>query len=185
MRTILGLVAAWRAGVGLDDGRSRRARTVAFKVEREIVAHTVNADGSHTEAREQTIRVLKDSALDSAKSLRRSVTAPASRKPETSAYTLKADGRRIPVPAGNFQVSSSAGQNGGLAVPDQTTLTAVFPDLAVGDAAVFSYRLEASKPMFDGQFSVELQPHHVLRRRAVNIDAPGIDDGFARNLAIA
>ena len=176
MRTILGLVAAVAAGVGLAMPVAQAGeRELSLKVEREIVAYTVNADGSYTEAREQTIRVLKDSALDSAKSASVSYSTSIQKARDVVAYTFKADGRRIPVPAGNFQVNSSAGQNGDSPFySDQTTLTAVFPDLAVGDATVFSYRLEASKPMFDGQFSVieNFSPTTYYGDVRISIDAP-------------
>ncbi len=165
------LACAWAVATAAQAGE----RELSIKVERETIAYTINLDGSYTEAREQTIRVLKDSALESAKSASVSYSTSIQTSEDVVAYTLKADGRRIPVPAGNFQVNSSAGQNGDSPFySDQTTLTAVFPDLAVGDATVFSYRLKASKPMFDGEFSIieNFDPTTYYGDVRISIDAP-------------
>lgn len=126
-----------------------------LQVERESVTYVVNADGSYTETRETAVKVLKGSAVEMAKDASVTYSTSIQKADVVAAYTLKPDGRRIDVPASNFQVNASSGQNGDSPIySDQTTLTAVFPELAVGDTTVFAYRLTAAKPMFEGHFSV-------------------------------
>jgi transglutaminase-like putative cysteine protease len=71
-----------------------------------------------------------------------------------SAYTLKPDGRRIDVPKDNYQVVINRGNGKDSPVySDETTLSVVFPDVAVGDTEVFSYRLTETEPLFPGKYS--------------------------------
>ena len=70
------------------------------------------------------------------------------------AYTQKADGKRIDVPKDNYQVEVNSGKGKDSPVySDWTTLTVVFPDVAVGDKVVFSYKLIQTEPMFPRQYS--------------------------------
>jgi transglutaminase-like putative cysteine protease len=70
------------------------------------------------------------------------------------AYTSKADGRRIDVPPGNFQVVARGGREAASpAYSDWTTMSVIFPDVAVGDTVVLGYRLVAKQPLFPGHFS--------------------------------
>ena len=126
-----------------------------MQIERENTTYVVNADGSYVELHETSIKLLKETALESAKDSSISYSTSIQKADIVEAYTLKADGRKVPVPPGNFQVVTSTGQGGDSPIySDHTTLTVVFPDLAVGDTTVFSYRLTALKPMFEGQFSI-------------------------------
>ena len=91
------------------------------------------------------------------------------------AYTLKADGRHIDAPPANFQVDAAGGQHQGpAAFSDRTTLTLIFPDLAVGDTAVWQYRERTIEPIFAGQFSaldtfMRTQAYDEVK---VSVDAP-------------
>lgn len=126
-----------------------------LQIEHENTTYVVNSDGSYVESREIATKVLKESALESAKDASITYSTSIQKAEVVAAYTLKADGRKVAVPASNFQVNTRSGQNGASPIySDETTLTVVFPELAVGDTTVFSYRLSAIKPMFDGHFSI-------------------------------
>lgn len=126
-----------------------------MQIERLNSHYVVNADGSYVETQEQAIKVLKDSALGYAKDASVTYSTSIQEAEVVSAYTLKANGRRIDVPPVNYQKSTHSGQQGDSPVySDQTTLTVVFPELEVGDTTVFAYRLTAREPMFPGQFSM-------------------------------
>ena len=145
------------------------------RIEREIIRYEINADGSHAESRETAIKVLKDSALSSAKTASVSYSTSIQKAEVVAAYTLKSDGRRVQVPQGNYQLNSSAGRGGDSPFySDETTLSVVFPDLAVGDTTVFAYRLVATQPMFEGHFSVieNFNPSTYYGEVQVTIDAP-------------
>ncbi|HEY5851006.1 MAG TPA: DUF3857 and transglutaminase domain-containing protein [Lysobacter sp.] len=133
----------------LQDASERMAQ-----VERIGIAFRINADGSYTEDREQAIKVLKAEALEAAKDASVGYSTSIQKVEVLEAYTLKADGKRITVPKSNYQVQTNGGHgDGGPVFSDETTMTVVFPELAVGDTTVFKYRLTGSQPMFDRQFS--------------------------------
>jgi transglutaminase-like putative cysteine protease len=120
-----------------------------------LISYEIDADGRFVESRSLSQTILKEPALARAK--RQSVTYSTSiqRAEVLEAYTLKAAGGRIDAPKSNYQVQENRGNNRDAPVfSDMTTLTVVFPDVAVGDTVVFSYRLTATEPMFPGHFSV-------------------------------
>lgn len=144
----LGLV--WSAPGWAQDDPAR-----SLQVERDHTQYVVNADGSYTETRELSTRILLERGIESAKDAGVSYSTSIQTAEVLSAYTLKANGQRIDVPRSNYQVSASSGRDGDSPIySDQTRLTVVFPDLAVGDSTVFSYRLVARQPMFAQQFSM-------------------------------
>lgn len=146
-----------------------------LQIEREHVRYTVEADGSYVETRETATRVLKESALEYAKNESISYSTSVQKAEVIEAYTLKPDGRKVPVPSGNFQVNARAGQNGDSPVySDSTTLTVVFPELAVGDTTVLSYRVTAVKPMFENEFSIigSYSPATYYGDVRITVDAP-------------
>lgn len=114
----------------------------------------VNEDGTAVESHEWSKTVLKETAVDSVKSASVSYSTSAQKAEVVAAYTLKANGRRIDVPKNNYQVEVNSGKGKDAPVySDWSTLTVVFPDVAVGDTVVFSYKLTQTEPMFPGQFS--------------------------------
>ena len=118
-------------------------------------SYVINADGTATETYNWSMTVLKDSALEWAKSTSISYSTSAQRAEVLEAYTLKADGRRIDVPKDNYQVEINRGREGDSPVySDRSSMTVVFPDVAVGDTIAISYRLVQTDPLFLGHFSV-------------------------------
>jgi transglutaminase-like putative cysteine protease len=115
----------------------------------------INADGTAVESREWSITVLKESALEWAKQASISYSTSAQKAEVVAAYTRKADGRRIEVPKDNYQLQVNRGKGKESPVfSDFSTMTVVFPDLAVGDTVVFSYRVVQTEPLFPGHFSL-------------------------------
>lgn len=118
-------------------------------------SYTVNADGTAVEAHEWSKTILKETTLESAKSISISYSTSAEKAEVVDAYTVKADGRRIDVPKDNFQIEVNSGKGGNTPVySDRTSLTIVYPDVAVGDKVVISYKLTQTEPMFPNHFSV-------------------------------
>lgn len=164
------LAALLPAGVAAAEADER-----PMQVEYEHIGYVVNPDGSYVESRATATKVLKEAALGSAKDASVSYSTSIQQAEVIEAYTLKPDGRRIAVPKGNYQVSASSGRDGDSPVySDRTTLSVVFPELAVGDTTVFAYRLTASKPMFDRQFSMieSFSPAVYYGDVRITIDAP-------------
>src|SRR5882724_12017723 len=71
-----------------------------------------------------------------------------------SAYTLKADGRKIALGYGDFLYGAGATSAPGF--EDVQTITAVFRNVEVGDQVVYTTVFRQSKPWFDHQFATEL-----------------------------
>lgn len=118
------------------------------------VAYVVNANGMATETHEWTRTVLREPALESSKTANIGYSTSAQKAEVLAAYTLKADGRRIDVPKDNYQLEVNSGKGKDSPMfSDWTTLTVVFPDLAVGDTVGLSYRLTDTEAMFPGHFS--------------------------------
>ena len=117
-------------------------------------AFVINTNGMATETHEWTKTVLRESALEGSKKATIGYSTSAQKAEVLAAYTLKADGRRIEVPKDNYQqeVNSGKGKDSPM-FSDWTTLTVVFPDLAVGDTVGLSYRLTDTEAMFPGHFS--------------------------------
>ncbi len=115
----------------------------------------INEDGTAVESREWSLTVLKETAVAWAKNATVSYSTSAQKAEVVEAYTKKADGRRLDVPKDNYQVQINRGKGKDSPVySDRSTLTVVFPDIAVGDTVVFSYRLVQTEPLFPRHFSV-------------------------------
>lgn len=117
------------------------------------VAYVVNSDFTSTETRSWSLKVLNAQALEGAKTTTISHSTSVQKVEVLQALTQKADGRQIPVPKDNFQIHTSQGRDSGSpAFSDFSTVTVVFPELAVGDSTVLSYRIVQSEPIFPGHF---------------------------------
>jgi transglutaminase-like putative cysteine protease len=137
--------------------------------------YVLNDDASHAVTRTMAMQVLKESAV--AESKRRSISYSTSMETVEviEAYTRKPDGRRIDVPATNFQVERNSGRDKDAPVfSDETVLTLVFPDVAALDTLVLTYRATQIEAIFPGRFSViEYYPRtYGYGKVRVRVDAP-------------
>lgn len=115
---------------------------------------TVNPDGSNTRLVDSAVTVLAEEAIDKLKQHSVSYSTSAEKLEVLEAYTQKANGKRIDAPQSNFQLEVNSGKDGmNPAFSDETTLTVIFPDVAVGDTLHFRYKLAQTEPLFPGQFS--------------------------------
>ena len=116
--------------------------------------YVINADGTLKETHEWSKTILKETALENSKRASVSYSTSAQQAEVLAAYTLKADGRRLDVPKDNYQLAVNSGKDKASPVySDWTTLTVVFPDVAVGDSVVLSYKLAQTEAMFPDHFS--------------------------------
>lgn len=119
------------------------------------VSYELNADGTGTETRKMELVVLKEPAIEWAKRSHVTYSTSAQKAEILLAYTQKADGRRIDASKDNYQIETNTGrEQGAPAYSDWTTVSVVFPDVAVGDTVVFSYRVDLVEPLFPGHFTV-------------------------------
>lgn len=119
------------------------------------VRYDVNADGTFEQLTSYTRTVLKQSAIDDAKEDSFSYSTSVEHGEVVEAWTQKADGRRLPVPAGNYQLHTAGGRGeGGPFFSDYSSVTIVFPDVAVGDQVHLAWRRQVKEAIFPGQFTL-------------------------------
>lgn len=117
--------------------------------------YTINPDATHVETHEWTTKILQERAVDGYKHYSFSYSTSIQKAEILHAYTLKADGRRIEVPKTNYQLKVNSGKDKHAPVfSDYTTLSVVFPDLAVGDTIAIAYKITQTEAMFPGQISI-------------------------------
>lgn len=146
-----------------------------IRIERLYETHVIESDGREVATYEISSKVLKPQALESAKRLTLSYSRSAQKLDIIEAYTRKADGQRVPVPKSGWQMSSSTGQGGAAPIfSDQDSVALVFPDLAVGDSVVATYRISTKEPLFPGKISLQSSFPRTLGYDDVRIviDAP-------------
>jgi transglutaminase-like putative cysteine protease len=119
------------------------------------VSYDVNADGSYVESEKWSMVILKESALESQKEASVTFSTSVAKGEILEAYTIKKSGQRIDVPKNSYQVTTNNGYASASPLySDETTISVIFPDLAVGDTTVFSYRVTNREGMFPNQFSI-------------------------------
>ncbi len=70
----------------------------------------------------------------------------------TEAYTLKADGRKIPVAPSAIYSQLPPGASQTPMFDDERQKTIVFPDVEAGDTIVFTYKMRAKQSLIPGQY---------------------------------
>ena len=136
---------------------------------------TVAEDGSYVEEADWSMSVLQPQALESAKQASIGYSTSMQTAEILHAYTIKPDGARVDAPKSNYQTRSSAGRNGDAPVfSDRSSISVVFPDVAVGDTVHFAYRLTTREPLFPGHFSTgdTYSRETALDRVRVRVDTP-------------
>lgn len=125
------------------------------KYVRDRVHYDVHSDGTHTETHDWALKVLADQGISAANQAAISFSDRLQTAEIVSAYTLKKDGRRIDVPASNFQEQVNQGKdNASPMFSDIRTKTVAFPEVAVGDTVALSYKLTQKEATYPGNFSM-------------------------------
>jgi Domain of Unknown Function with PDB structure (DUF3857)/Transglutaminase-like superfamily len=133
---ILPLVIFSLAGIGLP-AASARADEVPFT--QQLESHvTVNADHTATEVFTEQIKILTQGAIGVVSEQQLPFIDGVETLDTVEAYTAKADGRRIPVPAKNILTQDAASDQPGTYYRDEKQRTIIFPDVSVGDTLVMT-----------------------------------------------
>lgn len=134
----------------------REATDLAARVELHTEHHVVAEDGSEVSTFRSVTRVLKSEAAENVRQRTIRHSASAQKLEIVEAFTRKADGRKLTVPKGNYQLRTASGKAGAAALfSDWNQTTLVFPDVQAGDAVELSYRIVTKLPLFPGKFSDE------------------------------
>ena len=114
--------------------------------------YEVNPDGSYVLTCDLIYSVLTEEGAKAANHAGLSYSTSLDETEILSAYTLKKDGRRVDVPAANIQ-EREAVAGGGPMFSDIKTKTIIFPEVAVGDKVIYSYKFNRKTPLFPGHFA--------------------------------
>lgn len=117
-------------------------------------SYLVNEDYTQEQRRSWAVKILNERAIKELKSTAVSFSTSVEKVEVLEAYNQKADGRKVEAPKTNYQVQTNTGMNDKSPLfSDRTKVTTVFPDVAVGDTLVFSYKRTISEPMFPNYFA--------------------------------
>ena len=166
----IGFLLLPQLALAQEDSADIQVRTV-----RNHVLFRLNEDGTHVETREIATKIVDKRAIEYAKFGFAGWSTSVESGEVLEAYTLKADGRRIDVPKNNYQLDVSKGRDANSPIySDRTTLTLVFPEVAVDDTMVMKYRIVAKEAIFLGQFSGSeyYQLTQAIDDASVTFDAP-------------
>ncbi|MGB9153959.1 MAG: DUF3857 domain-containing protein, partial [Alphaproteobacteria bacterium] len=131
------------------------AADIFSKYDHYYIDIAVDETGAATKTYDTGLTVLKEDAVKDAKETSFEYSTSVEKADIIAAYTKKPDGKHIDVPPNNFQLDVNSGKDKQApAFSDYTTMTVIFPDVAVGDTLVLSYKITESEPMFPKQFSL-------------------------------
>ena len=113
----------------------------------------VNADASYTLVQEISYRLFTEVALVNSGKMPISYNSKTEEAELLEAYTLKKDGRRVDLGSAGVQIQQGQLASGyGISQAEQRTMMLTFPQLEVGDAVSYKYKLTQKTPVFAGQF---------------------------------
>jgi transglutaminase-like putative cysteine protease len=139
------------------------------------IKYDVNPDGSYIETQMWSRSVLKENALEGLKKASVTFSTTVAKGEILEAYTMKKSGERIDAPKNSYQVNINDGyEKAPPLFSNQTTVSVVFPDLAIGDTAVFVSRITNSEGMFPNHFSTAraFSRFTALDKASIEITAP-------------
>jgi hypothetical protein len=113
---------------------------------------TFRADQTVEDVETLRIRILNEGSLSSAGQQRLSFIDGVQKLQILEAYTEKPDGRRASVPDSGI-ITRDADASGNVYTRDQKQIVVIFPDLAIGDTVVLTWRLTRSGDMFPGHYT--------------------------------
>lgn len=124
------------------------------RVTKLYVSFVVNDDFTVERTTELEVKSLSDKVAKKLKEKSFSYSTSIEEFEVLEAYTIKANGKRIKVPDGNYQVKVNKGVGDNAAIfSDRTQVTVVFPDLEENDSVYIKIKNIETEPMFTNNFS--------------------------------
>jgi transglutaminase-like putative cysteine protease len=143
----------------------------SLTIEKEKQMITVNADGSYVERVDNIVLINEERAVATAAQQVYTYDGAIDTFDVISAYTQKRDGRKIIVPPD--QIKTQQNLSMGTVMQDTRANIIVFPQVAVGDRLVYSYRIARRTALFAGQFDdYSNASNHPIRHFSVTYDMP-------------
>ncbi|MDU9394635.1 DUF3857 and transglutaminase domain-containing protein [Pseudomonas sp. zfem002] len=151
-----------------EDGRDR-----SVTVEKDARQYRVEADGSFALRHELVFHIEEERAIkDTAQQ-----SLPYNRTVETlevlEAYTEKPDGRKVAVSAEQIKEQQQQASADAPMFLDSLVKVVIFPEVAVGDRLVLTYKRQRATALFPGQFEDTVFPYiYPVRQMSVVYDLP-------------
>jgi len=139
------------------------------------ISYDINEDGSYIEAQKWSGVILKEKALEQKKTAGITFSTSVAKGEILEAYTVKKSGQRIDAPKSSYQVTINDGyEKASPLFSDETSISVVFPDLAIGDTITLSSRITNSEGIFPNQFSIahSFSPYATYDDVSIQITAP-------------
>ncbi len=138
-----------------DNKADEEIKEPSSRIVRYHETHVISPEGADTVTRETAVQVLRENAVDYLKHASISFSTSIEKGEIIAAYTQKPNGRKVDVSPTSYQLEVNSGRSKELppAFSDNTTLSVVFPDVAVNDILVLKVKISQSEPMFPGHFS--------------------------------
>jgi len=132
----------------------------------------VQQDGGYIEITNVAYKVLTAQGREGLQQFEFSYTTSYQMMAVKDAYTLKADGTKIPIGTNGILYGQGSTSRPGFS--DMRTITVVFPNVEVGDQVVMTIYFRQAIPWFAGQFakSFEFTRHTVAHDVRVTLTAP-------------
>ncbi|WP_158228877.1 DUF3857 domain-containing transglutaminase family protein [Chitinimonas sp. BJB300] len=131
-------------------------------IEKNNVYYRIEADGSYLASNEVQLLLREERALQQEGQQYIYLNKQLDQLVSLEAYTLKADGRKVPVTPEQIKTQADPVSSNAPMFNDGEYKVIVFPDLAVGDRAYFKYSRKR-QPVFPGYFTSttlpEFNPH--------------------------
>jgi len=134
----------------------------------------VNPDGTYTATIEHREKALTQAGVEEIGQAAMVYSESMQELEVVEAYTLKADGTKIPVPEDKIFVQAPPETQDAPTFSDNKLVQVVFPQVAVGDEVYVAWKLVQKEPYFPGEFyATDIEPiAAVVRHAEVVIDAP-------------
>jgi transglutaminase-like putative cysteine protease len=146
--------AALAAMLALPNAAPAQGMNQPIRVKQRSIDVTVNPDGTSTTVYHDEIQVLTEAAIANAAQQPISYEARTQDIEIGEAYTLKADGTKIPVGRDTIMTQQNPSTSGLAPVySDSQRKIIIFPNVQVNDTLVFNFTVTAKQAYFPGQYS--------------------------------
>jgi len=167
LKVLIGLAVA--AVVGLALAASVDVENTLYRAQ-----YTVNADGTYTLVVEYRKKPLTQAGVEQVGQASMYYSESMQELSVEEAYTLKADGTKIPVPEDKIYTQSPPETQDAPTFSDNKVVKVVFPKVGVGDETYVRWKIVQKKPYFPGRFyATDLEPiDQVFKKVEIVINAP-------------
>jgi transglutaminase-like putative cysteine protease len=170
------VIAASGPVLAQNAGKRNSPDSASFEIVRSHTDIDVAADGSYVQAEETAVRVLDSRSQKAFQQTTLAYTEGLQSLAVEDAYTLKANGEKIPVP--QDQIMKGAGATSAPGFEDDKTLTIVFPRLDIGDEVVLTTLRKQIVPLFTGAFATRLDFSRAVKTDDTEITLTSPKSGY-------